>query len=148
MGVSAKLVSFDFGARTSRGLCGKVHALDALSGEARRLERAAWIGLTAVFAAVLGAWVMGYALERPILRQAQATAAIRNLDLATDVSIEGIAPDRGCLREPRSCCALHPSEPFGELRFERRAVRRILSLSIRIWQASGLNHVRRARRRR
>ncbi len=67
--------------------------LDALSGEVRRLERAAWIGLTAVFAAVLGAWVMGYALERPILRQAQATAAIRNLDLATEVSIEGVCAD-------------------------------------------------------
>jgi adenylate cyclase len=64
--------------------------LDALSGEVRRLERAAWIVLTAAFAAVLGAWVMGYALERPILRLAQATAAIRNLGLATEVSIEGV----------------------------------------------------------
>ena len=83
--------------------------LDALSGEVRRLERAAWIVLTAAFAAVLGAWVMGYALERPILRLAQATAAIRNLDLATEVSIEGVCAASACGSRVLVVRFIHPS---------------------------------------
>ena len=63
-------------------LIGRYMPLKDLTGEVERLEQAAWIGLTSVLAAVAGAWFMGYAVGRPILRLARATAAIRNLDLA------------------------------------------------------------------
>ena len=53
-----------------------------LESEVRRLEHAAWIGLAAVLAAVAGAWAIGYAIGKPILRLARATAAIHTLDLA------------------------------------------------------------------
>ena len=56
--------------------------LKELESEVRRLENAAWIGLASVLAAVAGAWLIGYAVGRPILRLARATAAIRTLDLS------------------------------------------------------------------
>jgi len=62
-------------------LIGRYMPLTDLTGEVRRLERAAWIGLAAVLAAIAGAWLMGHAVARPILRLARATAAIRDLDL-------------------------------------------------------------------
>jgi adenylate cyclase len=61
-------------------LIGRYMRLEELTGEVRRLERASWIGLVAVSLAAVGAWFMGSALGKPILRLAQATAAIRNLD--------------------------------------------------------------------
>ena len=64
-------------------LIGRYMPLEELRGEVRRLERATWIGLAAVLAAVAGAWLMGYAVGRPILRLARATAAIRDLDLGS-----------------------------------------------------------------
>ena len=64
-------------------LIGRYMPLEDLTGEVERLERATWIGVTAVLVAVAGAWFMGSAVERPILRLARATAAIRNLDLAS-----------------------------------------------------------------
>jgi adenylate cyclase len=64
-------------------LIGRYMPLEELGGEVRRLERATWIGLAAVLGAVAGAWLMGYAVERPILRLARATAAIRDLDLGS-----------------------------------------------------------------
>ncbi|WP_343074110.1 adenylate/guanylate cyclase domain-containing protein [Microvirga zambiensis] len=62
-------------------LIGRYMPLADLTGEVVRLERAAWLGFLAVLAAVGGAWFMGHAVARPILRLAQATAAIRDLDL-------------------------------------------------------------------
>jgi adenylate cyclase len=64
-------------------LIGRYMPLEELTGEVRRLERATWVGLTAVLVAVAGAWLMSHAVERPILRLARATAAIRNLDLGS-----------------------------------------------------------------
>ena len=64
-------------------LIGRYMPLEDLTGEVERLARATWIGVTAVLAAVAGAWFMGSAVEKPIRRLASATAAIRNLDLAT-----------------------------------------------------------------
>ena len=55
--------------------------LEQLRSEVRRLERAAWIGFVSIFAAITSAWLVGYAVGRPILRLARATAAIRDLDL-------------------------------------------------------------------
>jgi class 3 adenylate cyclase len=62
-------------------LVGHHMPLKELESEVRRLEYAAWIGLAAVLAAVAGAWLVGYAIGRPILRLARATAAVRTLDL-------------------------------------------------------------------
>jgi len=55
--------------------------LAEFESEVRRLERAAWVGLFSVVAAVACAWLVGYAIGKPILRLARATAAIRTLDL-------------------------------------------------------------------
>ena len=75
-------------------LIGRYMPLADLTGEVRRLEWAAWIGLAAVLVAIAGAWFMGHAVARPILRLARATAAIRDLDL------EGARPlGRSRLRE-------------------------------------------------
>jgi adenylate cyclase len=62
-------------------LVGRHLPLEELASEVRRLERAAWIGLASVLVAVAGAWLVGYAVGKPILRLARATAAIRTLDL-------------------------------------------------------------------
>ena len=70
-------------------LVGRYMPLEELEGEVRRLERATWIGLMAVVAAIVSAWLMGYALERPILRLARATAAIRNFDLGSARQLGG-----------------------------------------------------------
>ena len=61
-------------------LVGRYLPLAELENEVRRLERAAWVGLLAVLAAVACAWLVGYAIGKPILRLARATAAIRTLD--------------------------------------------------------------------
>jgi len=62
-------------------LVGRHLPLAELESEVRRLERAAWVGLFSVLAAVACAWLVGYAIGKPILRLARATAAIRTLDL-------------------------------------------------------------------
>jgi adenylate cyclase len=64
-------------------LIGRYMPLEALGNEVRRLERATWIGLASIIAAIAGAWLVGYAVGRPILRLARATAAIRDLDLGS-----------------------------------------------------------------
>jgi class 3 adenylate cyclase len=64
-------------------LIGRYMPLEELGSEVRRLERATWIGLASVLAAVAGAWLVGYAVGQPILRLARATAAIRDLDLSS-----------------------------------------------------------------
>jgi adenylate cyclase len=64
-------------------LIGRYLSLEELGSELRRLERATWIGVVSVLAAVAGAWLVGYAVGRPILRLARATAAIRDLDLSS-----------------------------------------------------------------
>lgn len=64
-------------------MVGRYLPLEDLRGEVRRLERASWIGLASVLVAIVGAWVVGYAVGRPILRLARATAAIRDLDLSS-----------------------------------------------------------------
>jgi adenylate cyclase len=58
-------------------------------GRRRRLEFAAWLGLAAVLAAVAGAWLVGYAIGKPILRVARATSAIRTLDLTSARPLAG-----------------------------------------------------------
>ena len=70
-------------------LVGRHLPLEELESEVRRLEHAAWIGLAAVLAAVAGAWLVGYAIGRPILRLARATAAIRTLDLTAARPLAG-----------------------------------------------------------
>jgi adenylate cyclase len=64
-------------------LIGRYSPLEELGSELCRLERATWIGVVSVLAAVAGAWLVGYAVGRPILRLARATAAIRDLDLSS-----------------------------------------------------------------
>ena len=68
---------------------GRYLPLDELGGEVRRLEFAAWLGLAAVVAAVAGAWLVGYAIGKPILRLARATSAIRTLDLTSARPLAG-----------------------------------------------------------
>ncbi|MGH6893218.1 MAG: adenylate/guanylate cyclase domain-containing protein, partial [Dongiaceae bacterium] len=70
-------------------LVGRHLPLEELESEVRRLEHAAWIGLAAVLAAVAGAWLVGYAIGKPILRLARATAAIRTLDLTAARPLAG-----------------------------------------------------------
>ena len=60
-----------------------------LESEVRRLEHAAWIGFAAILAALAGAWLVGYAIGRPILRLARATAAIRTLELTAARPLAG-----------------------------------------------------------
>jgi class 3 adenylate cyclase len=64
-------------------LIGRYMPLEGITSEVQRLERATWIGVMALLSAVAGAWLLGSAVERTILRLAQGTAAIRNLDLAS-----------------------------------------------------------------
>ena len=68
---------------------GRYLPLDELGSEVRRLEFAAWLGLAAVLAAVAGAWLVGYAIGKPILRLARATSAIRTLDLTSARPLAG-----------------------------------------------------------
>ena len=68
---------------------GRYLPLDELGGEVRRLEFAAWLGLAAVVAAVAGAWLVGYAIGKPMLRLARATSAIRTLDLTSARPLAG-----------------------------------------------------------
>ena len=69
-------------------LIGRYFRLEELRGEVRRLARAAWIGLGIFVVAVAGAWLAGRAIGRPIKRLAQATAAIRSLDLSNASALE------------------------------------------------------------
>ena len=68
---------------------GRYLPLDELGSEVRRVEQAAWLGLAAVLAAVAGAWLVGYAIGKPILRLARATSAIRTLDLTAARPLAG-----------------------------------------------------------
>ena len=68
---------------------GRYLPLDELGSEVRRLEFAAWLGLAAVVAAVAGAWLVGYAIGKPILRLARATSAIRTLELTSARPLAG-----------------------------------------------------------
>lgn len=68
---------------------GRYLPLDEIGSEVRRLEHAAWLGLGAVLAAVAGAWLVGYAIGKPILRLARATSAIRTLDLTSARPLAG-----------------------------------------------------------
>ena len=62
-------------------LIGAYLPLDSIGGEVRRLELVTWIGLAAVLAAITAAWMIGHAIEKPILRLARGAEAIRRLDL-------------------------------------------------------------------
>ena len=68
---------------------GRYLPLDELGSEVRRVEHAAWLGLAAVLAAVAGAWLVGYAIGKPMLRLARATSAIRTLDLSAARPLAG-----------------------------------------------------------
>ena len=70
-------------------LVGRYLPLDELESEVRRLKHAAWLALGAVLAAVAGAWMVGYAIGKPILRLARATSAIRDLDLSAARPLAG-----------------------------------------------------------
>ncbi|KQW77835.1 adenylate/guanylate cyclase domain-containing protein [Ensifer sp. Root127] len=70
-------------------LIGRYLPVDEVGGEVRRLEQAAWLGLAAVLAAVTCAWIVGYAIGKPILRVARATSAIRTLDLTAARPLAG-----------------------------------------------------------
>jgi len=68
---------------------GRYLTLVEVGSEVRRLEQAAWLGLAAVLAAVACAWLVGYAIGKPILRMARATSAIRTLDLTAARPLAG-----------------------------------------------------------
>ncbi|WP_072379209.1 adenylate/guanylate cyclase domain-containing protein [Rhizobium tibeticum] len=68
---------------------GRYLPLDEVGGEVRRLEQAAWLGLAAVLASVACAWLVGYAIGKPIMRLARATSAIRTLDLTAARPLAG-----------------------------------------------------------
>nr|WP_048655327.1 adenylate/guanylate cyclase domain-containing protein [Sinorhizobium fredii] len=68
---------------------GRYLPLDEIGSEVRRLEHAAGLGLGAVLVAVAGAWLVGYAIGKPILRLARATSAIRTLDLTSARPLAG-----------------------------------------------------------
>jgi adenylate cyclase len=70
-------------------LAGRYLPLDELESEVRRLEHATWLGFGAVLVAVAGAWLVGYAIGKPILRLARATSAIRTLDLTAARPLTG-----------------------------------------------------------
>jgi adenylate cyclase len=63
-------------------LVGRYFPLEELESEVQRLKYAAWLALAALLAAVCGAWLVGYAIGKPILRLAGATSAIRTLDFS------------------------------------------------------------------
>lgn len=70
-------------------LVGRHLPLEEFEGEVRRLRYVAWIGLAAVLAAVACAWLVGYAIGKPILRLARATVSIRTLDLTAARPLAG-----------------------------------------------------------
>jgi adenylate cyclase len=70
-------------------LVGRYFPLEELESEVRRLKYAAWLALGAILAAVAGAWVVGYAIGKPILRLAGATSAIRTLDFSAARPLDG-----------------------------------------------------------
>jgi class 3 adenylate cyclase len=70
----------DFG--SAPWLIGTYFPLSELGQEARRLETIAWLSLSILAVAILISWLIGRAVGRPVQRLANATAAIRNLDLA------------------------------------------------------------------
>ena len=70
-------------------LIGAYLPLDSIGGEVRRLELVTWIGLAAVLAAITAAWMIGHAIEKPILRLARGAEAIRRLDLGAARRLDG-----------------------------------------------------------
>jgi adenylate cyclase len=107
-------------------LIGRYLPLEELESEVRRLERAAWLGLVAVLAAIVGAWLVGYAIRQPILRLARATSAIRTLDFTAAQPLAGSR-----LRELdeaiRAYNALIASLHWFETYVPRRLVRRLMA---------------------
>jgi adenylate cyclase len=72
-------------------LIGRYVPLKELAGEVIRLQRATWIGVVSILAAIAGAWLIGHAIGRPIRRLARATAAIRDLDSGSARPLESSA---------------------------------------------------------
>ena len=70
-------------------LIGTYIPLNEIGSEVRRLETVAWIGLATVLSAVAAAWLIGRAIERPILRLARGAEAIRRLDLSAARPLDG-----------------------------------------------------------
>jgi adenylate cyclase len=107
-------------------LIGRYLPLAEFESEVRRLERAAWLGVVAVLAAIVGAWLVGYAIRQPILRLARATSAIRTLDLTAARPL-----GRSRLRELdeaiRAYNALIASLHWFETYVPRRLVRRLMA---------------------
>jgi adenylate cyclase len=107
-------------------LIGRYLPLAEFESEVRRLERAAWLGVVAVLAAIVGAWLVGYAIRQPILRLARATSAIRTLDLTAARPL-----GRSRLRELdeaiRAYNALIASLHWFETSVPRRLVRQLMA---------------------
>mgnify|MGYP001392194745 CR=1 FL=1 len=76
--------------------------LDSIGGEVRRLETVTWIALAAVLAAIAAAWLIGQAIEKPILRLARGAEAISKLDLTNAQRLDGSG-----LRELDQAIAAH-----------------------------------------
>jgi class 3 adenylate cyclase len=107
-------------------LVGRHLPLEELESEVRRLELAAWIGLAAILAAVAGAWVIGYAIGKPILRLARATAAIHTLDLTAARPLAG-SRFRELDEAIRAYNALIASLHWFETYVPRKLVRRLMA---------------------
>ena len=74
---------------TNLGLRVAIYHSTNLGMKSAELQYAAWLGLAAVLVAVAGAWLVGYALGKPILRLARATSAIRTFDLSNARPLAG-----------------------------------------------------------
>ena len=107
-------------------LVGRHLPLEELESEVRRLEHAAWIGLASVLAAVAGAWAIGYAIGKPILRLARATAAIHTLDLTAARPLAG-SRFRELDEAIRAYNALIASLHWFETYVPRKLVRRLMA---------------------
>jgi adenylate cyclase len=107
-------------------LIGRYLPLAELESEVRRLEHAAWVGLLAVLAAAAAAWVIGYAVGRPILRLARATTAIRTLDLTAAHPLAG-SHFRELDEAIRAYNALIASLHWFETYVPRRLVKRLMA---------------------
>ena len=107
-------------------LVGRHLPLEELESEVRRLEHATWIGLASVLAAVAGAWAIGYAIGKPILRLARATAAIHTLDLTAARPLAG-SRFRELDEAIRAYNALIASLHWFETYVPRRLVKRLMA---------------------
>jgi adenylate cyclase len=107
-------------------LIGRHLPLEELESEVRRLQRAAWIGLAAVLAAIACAWLVGYAIGRPILRLADATASIHTLDLTAARPLAG-SHFRELDQAIRAYNALIASLHWFETYVPRNLVRRLMT---------------------